>query len=91
MYGRGARDVRRRAGRDADLELSRQLGNNPLVAVETREIVGREEELAALVACLEQRQWLPREIVIEGEAGIGKTTLWRHAIGKAQAFGYRVL
>ena len=55
------------------------------------EIVGREEELASLVACLEQRQRLPREIVIEGEAGIGKTMLWRHAVAEAQAQGYRVL
>jgi DNA-binding CsgD family transcriptional regulator len=65
--------------------------NNPLVAVEAQEIVGREEELGALVACLEQAQRRPRDIVLEGEAGIGKTTLWRHAVGKAQAYGYRVL
>jgi hypothetical protein len=76
---------------DADLEFSRQLRDNLLVAVETQEIVGREEELGALVACLEQAQRRPRDIVLEGEAGIGKTTLWRHAVGKAQAHGYRVL
>src|SRR4029077_17572756 len=61
------------------------------MAVEAQEIVGREEELGALVARLEQPQRLPRDIVLEGEAGIGKTTLWRDAIGKAQACGYRVL
>jgi DNA-binding CsgD family transcriptional regulator len=61
------------------------------MAVEPEEIVGREEELSALVACLEQRQRLAREIVIEGEAGIGKTTLWRRAVAEAQARGYRVL
>ncbi len=29
--------------------------------------------------------------MIEGEAGIGKTMLWRHAVAEAQAQGYRVL
>jgi DNA-binding CsgD family transcriptional regulator len=41
-------------------------------------IVGREQELADLQAALAARG--PRVHVIEGEPGIGKTTIWRAAI-----------
>ena len=41
------------------------------------EVVGREDELAVI----ERR---PRSLVIEGEAGIGKTTLWAHGVAVAQ-------
>jgi predicted ATPase len=58
---------------------------------ETREIVGREEELVALLGSLEQAQRAPRVVVLEGAAGIGKTTLWRHAVAEAGAQGFRVL
>ena len=34
---------------------------------------------------------LPAALVIEGEAGIGKTTLWRAGIAAAEEGGYRVL
>jgi DNA-binding CsgD family transcriptional regulator len=43
------------------------------------EVVGREDELAVLVGFLDGRQ-PPRILMLEGEAGIGKTTLWREGV-----------
>jgi hypothetical protein len=34
---------------------------------------------------------LPWQVVIEGEPGIGKTTVWREAVEEARRHGYRVL
>jgi predicted ATPase len=61
------------------------------VITETREIVGREDELGTLVGSLEQARGTPQAVVLEGAAGIGKTTLWRHAVAEAGAAGFRVL
>jgi hypothetical protein len=33
----------------------------------------------------------PAGLVIDGEAGIGKTTLWAHAVERGEALGFRVL
>lgn len=55
-----------------------------------QEIVGRREELAALEDLLAVQR-LPAALVLEGEAGIGKTTLWRAGIEAAEAGGCRVL
>jgi DNA-binding CsgD family transcriptional regulator len=53
------------------------------------DIVGRDAELEAI------EHWLvrtaPFALLIEGEAGIGKTTLWRAGVEAARARGYRVL
>ena len=61
------------------------------MAVGSRELVGREEELALLLALLDARDGLPAVAVVAGEAGIGKTTLWLAAVEAAQARGYLVL
>jgi DNA-binding CsgD family transcriptional regulator len=53
------------------------------------EVVGRDGELAALRAFVEGSA--PRVMVLEGEAGIGKTTLWRRGIELASERSYRVL
>jgi DNA-binding CsgD family transcriptional regulator len=53
------------------------------------EIVGRDGELAAIEGWLDSPQ--PAALLIEGDAGIGKTTLWRHAIEHAEEHGFRVL
>ena len=54
-------------------------------------LVGREEELRALVDLLEAPETLPRVAVLSGEAGIGKTTLWLAAVEAGDRLGYRVL
>jgi DNA-binding CsgD family transcriptional regulator len=46
-------------------------------------IVGREDELAALAQFLSRDDW-PRTLLLEGEAGAGKTTLWQEAVDSAQ-------
>src|SRR5215211_4089608 len=54
-------------------------------------VVGRDQEVAALATYLDARTRLPAVLLLEGEAGIGKTTLWRQGIELARARGYRVL
>lgn len=53
------------------------------------DIVGRDSELAQINAFLAQHG--PRVLLLEGEAGIGKTTLWREAIKRAREAGRLVL
>jgi DNA-binding CsgD family transcriptional regulator len=55
------------------------------------EIVGREEELASLRACFEQAEGGARALVLEGEPGIGKSTLWLAGVEHARAEGLRVI
>ncbi len=54
-------------------------------------IVGREAELATLDAFLAATGAGPAALVIEGEAGAGKTTLWAEAVRRAGAMGGQVL
>ena len=53
------------------------------------EIVGRGEELAEIDRFLRGSQGCA--FVLDGEAGIGKTTLWLAAIESARASGWEVL
>jgi len=55
------------------------------------EVVGRERELAALEAFLEPPPEAPAALVVEGEAGIGKTTLWLAGVKAARERGFQVL
>ena len=54
-------------------------------------VVGRDEELSFLRTFLDRPLGGPAALVLEGEAGIGKSTLWRAAVEAAQARGFRVL
>jgi DNA-binding CsgD family transcriptional regulator len=54
-------------------------------------LVAREAEFAAIVRVLEDRDRLPGAVVLRGEPGIGKTTLWLEGVGAARARGYRTL
>jgi DNA-binding CsgD family transcriptional regulator len=54
-------------------------------------LVGREEELAALLDLVGAPEELPSVVVVAGEAGIGKTALWLAAVDLARARGFRVL
>jgi AAA ATPase domain len=67
------------------------LRDNPRVLSSEEEIVGREDEVAALTDLVEQVERDPRHVLLVGEPGIGKTILWRHAVGCAQAAGVVVL
>jgi len=57
------------------------------------DVVGRDEELGSLQAFLDRRATVPgpSALALEGEAGIGKSTLWRAGREDARARGLRVL
>jgi DNA-binding CsgD family transcriptional regulator len=57
------------------------------------DVVGRDEELSSLSAFLDGRAAVGGSfaIALEGEAGIGKSTLWRAAVEDARGRGLRVL
>ena len=55
------------------------------------QIVGRDEEIAALTAFLDTRPEATSALVLEGDAGIGKSTIWREGLARARARGLRVM
>ena len=57
----------------------------------TPEIVGREDELASIRAFLDRTEGGPAALVLEGEPGIGKSTLWLAGVQHAVGPGRRVL
>lgn len=57
----------------------------------TPEIVGRDDSLARLSRFVEDITSRPESLVIVGEAGIGKTTLWQATVDAAAQRGYCVL
>ncbi len=55
------------------------------------EIVGRDQERGFLEAFLDRADGGPTALVLEGEAGIGKSTLWLAGVEAARKRGLRVL
>ena len=55
------------------------------------EVVGREEELASVRAFADEAEEGSAALVLEGEAGIGKSTLWLAGIEHARSRGLCVL
>jgi hypothetical protein len=45
-------------------------------------VIGRERELAVLTRFLDGAREAPAAMLLEGEAGIGKSILWRHVLGQ---------
>jgi DNA-binding CsgD family transcriptional regulator len=54
-------------------------------------VVGRDRELGEIRSFLELADEDPRILLLEGEAGIGKTTLWRAGLDGAHERGLRLL
>src|SRR5262245_37361449 len=54
-------------------------------------VIGRAGELDAIERFLDVFAEGPAGLVLEGEPGIGKTTLWEAGIDRARARGLRVL
>jgi hypothetical protein len=54
------------------------------------EIVGRDHELRTIERFFDPPRAGPRAIVLEGGAGIGKSTLWHAGVETARASGFRV-
>jgi DNA-binding CsgD family transcriptional regulator len=71
--------------------LGRRIAIKAGVTVSFQHLVGREDELTALLRLLEAPDKLPAVAAVAGEAGIGKTTLWLAAAEEAEAHGYLVL
>lgn len=55
------------------------------------DVVGRSAELAAVAEFYSAVDGWPAGLLLEGEAGIGKTTVWLAALQDARANGFRVL
>ena len=55
------------------------------------EVVGRESEIDSVHDFLEAVPGGPVALLIEGEIGIGKTTLWREGVAEAGERGLQVL
>jgi DNA-binding CsgD family transcriptional regulator len=54
-------------------------------------VIGREEELGEIRACLAACAEGPAGLALAGEPGIGKTMLWEAGVAEARDRGYRVL
>jgi DNA-binding CsgD family transcriptional regulator len=54
-------------------------------------LIGRDEDLARLDDFLASEDGTANVFVLEGEPGIGKTTLWRAGVDRASELGFRVL
>jgi DNA-binding CsgD family transcriptional regulator len=54
-------------------------------------VVGRDSELAAVAAFLDGVPSGPAGLLLEGEAGVGKTTVWRAGVAGAAGRSYTVL
>jgi len=57
----------------------------------TAELLGRDNEQAMLRRLLDRAENGPAGLLLDGEAGIGKTTLWHEGIALASERGFRVL
>jgi hypothetical protein len=54
-------------------------------------LLGRADEVAVVDAFLEGAGDGTRALVVEGEPGVGKTTVWRDGVARARERGFRVL
>jgi DNA-binding CsgD family transcriptional regulator len=57
----------------------------------SEQLIARDRELRALLDAVQGLGEGPRAIVLEGEAGVGKTALWRRALEAAAETGCRLL
>ena len=55
------------------------------------EVIGRQAELSKIHTFLESLRVGPAALVLDGEAGIGKTTLWQAGLTEATRRGYQVM
>ena len=57
----------------------------------SEQIISRQAEEHALIDFLDMAPHRPCALVIEGDPGIGKTTMWLDAVARARDRGFRVL
>ncbi len=63
----------------------------PFSSSGTDRVVGRGNELSRLDAFMDEVAGGPAALILEGESGIGKTTLWKQGVAGAAERGWRVL
>src|SRR4051794_41499492 len=74
------------------LGLPRRIGSGAGVTVPgTSEVIGRESELRVLGDFVSGLDGRSAAVLLAGEAGTGKTTLWQVAVETARVEGHRVL
>src|SRR5947207_15717355 len=56
-----------------------------------QQFVGRRAEFGSVTASLEEIRPAPSALILEGEPGIGKSTLWRAGVELAGRLGYVLL
>lgn len=56
----------------------------------TAELIGRDAELSAILTFLDRPADGPGAMILEGEAGIGKSTLWMAGVAAARNRSFRV-
>jgi DNA-binding CsgD family transcriptional regulator len=61
------------------------------MAAAALDVIGRDVELGAIEDMFREPTEGPSALVLEGEAGIGKTTLWERGVAGARDRGYLVL
>jgi DNA-binding CsgD family transcriptional regulator len=54
-------------------------------------VIGRDDDLAAIRGFLDGSRAFPGVLLLEGEAGIGKTTLWKSGLEAAEKGSFRIL
>ncbi len=54
-------------------------------------MIGRDEEIAAVEAFLDALMTGPAALYLKGEAGIGKSTVWRAGVASARSRSFRVM
>ena len=55
------------------------------------DVIGRESELAILHSFLDSIPTGPSALLLSGDPGIGKTTVWKEGLHGARERGYRTL
>lgn len=71
------------------LEIARPLPQNRMQTMSAAAVFGREEEFRSIEAFLDEPR--PRALLIAGEPGIGKTTLWEAGVEAARGRSRRAL
>ena len=72
-------------------EVSAALQPVTMILKVASDILGRDEELAYLQAFLDRTDAEVRAVVLEGEVGVGKSTLWAAGVAEAQQRGFHAL
>ena len=61
------------------------------IAFDAQQLIGREQEFDAIVEVLDRRELLPGTVLLHGQAGIGKTSVWLTGIDIAYSRCCRTL